>query len=121
MRTYAALALLMTLIAAASASAQQCYTPVTGWQGSYNLATNATGTCAGPNGNSGTCTWSQGAIGGPNFRGVSGGCSQLSWGSTTDSVTSFSMSDMGTWSCAPESGTLTETWVGNSGSSSSSL
>ena len=120
MKTYAALAIGMLVLALApTLHAQQCYTPVTGWQGSYNLNTSATAACTGPLENSGTCTYSQGAIAVPNFS-PGGGCAPLNWNSPTDSITSASMSDTGVWPC-PGSGTLTETWVGNSGFSSSSL
>src|SRR5579863_6034700 len=105
----------VTLALAGAANGQSCTMAVTGFEANYALGTNATTSCSGPTGTSGTCSYNQSTAAIPNFTG--GGCA---WRSATDSVTSLSFHDVGTWPCPP-SGTLTQSYDGDSGISSSSL
>jgi RHS repeat-associated protein len=98
-----------------SALAQSCTLDINGWRAKYTLSVGAAAACTGPTGTSGSCNYNQSSTAIPRLTG--GGCG---WKSLTDSVTSISFHDRGTWSC-PAGGTLTESFDGTSGKSASFL
>lgn len=118
MKIHAALTIVLVTVAwDAISHAQSCTMSITGWKANYVLGTSATSACTGPFDTSGTCTYNQSTAANPNLSG--GGCS---WKSLTDSVSSLSFDDSGTWPCpSPPGGTLTESYDGTSGKSSSFL
>src|ERR1700675_3037179 len=97
MKTYVALVIGMTVLAVAPALwAQQCYTPITSWQGSYTLSANSNGSisCS-----LGTCTMNQAAAANPNFFLAGFSCTELFWQST-DTVSSASLQDTSSTPCS---------------------
>jgi hypothetical protein len=118
MRTYIVLTVVAAVVGLASSShAQSCTLAITGWQANYVLSTSSTASCTGPTGTNGTCNFNQTSKATPHFSGP--GCN---WKSLTDSVTSISFDDSGTWPCPPgQTGSLTETVDGTAGTSYSFL
>jgi len=91
MKTYAALATILTILAVAPAlRAQQCYTPITSWQGSYSLNGGGSGACSWqPNA---VCTTSHAAAANVTMSGFALSCNEAYW-SNSDSLTSASLND----------------------------
>jgi RHS repeat-associated protein len=116
MKTYAALATILTVLAVAPAlRAQQCYTPITSWQGNYSLNASGSSSC-----NGGSCTISQTAASDVNMNSSFASCSSASW-SGTDANFTGSLSDTDLMPCV-NGGQQTLTLSGTgSGSSSSQL
>ena len=106
-----------------------CTTPIVSWEGSYTLSTSATMACPDSNIGGGTCTYSSGVTASPNFSPPSESCTSLSWASAinatqtqADRVTSVAVNDMATAPCpSPDAGNITETLIGNAGTSESTL
>ena len=97
MKTYAALATILTILAVAPAlRAQQCYTPITSWQGSYSLNGGGSGACSWqPNA---VCTTSHAAAANVTMSGFALSCNEAYW-SNSDSLTSASLNDTVNYPC----------------------
>jgi RHS repeat-associated protein len=116
MKTYAALATILTVLAIGPAvRAQTCYSPITSWQGNYSLNASGSSSC-----NGGSCTISQTAAADVNMNSSFASCSSASW-SGTDANFTGSLSDTDVFPCV-NGGQQTLTLSGTgSGSSSSQL
>jgi len=121
MKTAAVVLILLGLVVP-NASAQGCTTPVVSWTGTYTLSGSGSVSCVGPIGTDGTCSFNQSVTAQPLFGNpVVESCTAALWPSRSDSITSISVSDVGTWPCPP-SDSLTETLSGTgTGRSSSTL
>jgi hypothetical protein len=98
MKTYVALVIVMTALAVAPAlRAQQCYTPVMSWMGSYTLNANTSAVAC----TSGyTCSISQSSAAMVNMnQGPFAGCNSLGWLGFNGEVTAMSANDKATGSC----------------------
>jgi RHS repeat-associated protein len=96
MKTYGALAIVLTVLAIGpSLRAQTCYSPITSWQGTYSL--NGSGTVSS---GGGTYTINQAAAANVNLVLGSAECSVVNW-SGPDTITAVSLNDTSVFPCTP--------------------
>jgi RHS repeat-associated protein len=117
MKTTGSLAIMTALVISPALHGQSCYTSISSLVGGYSLNGSANGACK-----SSTCSVSESASADVNaFRTQLVTCDEVGWFGT-DSVTSLSLNDTEVTPCpVPPGGVITDTFVGTSGTSSSSL
>src|SRR5580698_4921042 len=95
MKIYSALAIVVAVLTAEPVlRAQQCYTPITSWTGSYSLNTlSGNGTV--PCGNGGECTTNQAAAANVKTTSSGASCSEAVWAGN-DVVTTAALNDTDT-------------------------